>query len=448
MHLGRAGERAGRKGCLEHVHAGHAIEQRAFDIAHDVHHMAVALHAKSLGDLDRANLGNAANVVACQVDQHHMLGALLGVVDQLHLGDLVQFSAGAARAGAGERADGDFLLCFAVQCDLLLAYQNLGRSPHHMEITKVVVIHIGAGVERTQRPVQAQRRLGVALLDALAHLHLHEVAASNQLLGALHGGNVVGLGKVALGGVTLRGLDGGCTDRVLQLFLQLTQALFGVGKGLGAGRVGIDNQVQLAGEVVDDRQLLALQQQDVGAAQGVGWARRLQLFLDVAHRVVTKVTGQATAKARQAGAQRHLEAFLVVRDEVQRVDRGGFHHHTVGHHLGAGVHAKTHGTHQRAGRQTNEAVAAKALTAHHRFQQKAVFASVFGVRQLEVQRQGRFQVGKGLRHQGNAVVALGAQAFEFEFRDHGWVSFNSAPNPGGPSPRAGWGWGQGESDAP
>jgi len=32
----------------------------------------------------------------------------------------------------------------------------------------------------------------------LAHLHLHEVATGNQLLGTFHGGNVVGLGEVAL----------------------------------------------------------------------------------------------------------------------------------------------------------------------------------------------------------------------------------------------------------
>jgi hypothetical protein len=45
------------------------------------------------------------------------------------------------------------------------------------------------------------------LLDALAHLHLHEVAGGDQFLGALDGGQVVRLGKLALGRVALRGLD-------------------------------------------------------------------------------------------------------------------------------------------------------------------------------------------------------------------------------------------------
>lgn len=48
-----------------------------------------------------------------------------------------------------------------------------------MEITKVVVIHIGAGVQRPQRPVQRQWRRGVALFDALAHLDLHKVTPGN-----------------------------------------------------------------------------------------------------------------------------------------------------------------------------------------------------------------------------------------------------------------------------
>jgi hypothetical protein len=45
-------------------------------------------------------------------------------------------------------------------------------------------------------------------------------------------------------------------------------------------------------------------------------------------------------------------------------------------------------------------------------------ATVLAEGQLEVKRQGGFQVGKGLDQQGKAVVALAGQAFEFKFRDH------------------------------
>ena len=178
--------------------------------------MAIALDAKRVGYFDSANLGNAANVVACQVNQHHMLGTLFGVANQFHLGGLVQLSGSAARAGAGQGADRHFLLGHAIGGNLLLSHQNLGAGPHHLEIAKVVVIHIGAGVQGPQRAVQTQGRLGVALLDALADLYLHEVAPGDQFFGPLHGGDVVGLGKITLCGIAGRGLHGRNVHRLSQ----------------------------------------------------------------------------------------------------------------------------------------------------------------------------------------------------------------------------------------
>ena len=50
-----------------------------------MHDVGVALdHQRSFG-LDRADLGDAADVVAAEVDEHDVLGALLGVGQQLGL---------------------------------------------------------------------------------------------------------------------------------------------------------------------------------------------------------------------------------------------------------------------------------------------------------------------------------------------------------------------------
>ncbi len=272
MHLGRTGQRSRRKGGLEHVHAGHTVVQQAFDVAHNMHHVAVTLYAESFGHFHAADFGNATDVIARQVDQHHVLGSLFRIVDQFHLGRMVQLRAGAARPGAGQGPNGNFLPGLPVAYHLLLTHQNLGRRPHHMEVAKVVVIHVRTGIERAQGPVQTERRLGVALLDALAHLHLHEVAAGNQLLGALHRGNVIRLGKLPFGRMTLRRLDQRRADGTVELRLQLTQTLPGAGIGAGTGRVGVHDQVKFARQVVNHRQLLALQQQDVRTAQGVGRA--------------------------------------------------------------------------------------------------------------------------------------------------------------------------------
>ncbi|MCY1521654.1 hypothetical protein D9M68_564760 [compost metagenome] len=292
-----------------------------------------------------------------------------------------------------------------------------------MEVAQVVVVHVGRRVQRTQRAVQRQRRFGVALADALAHLHLHEVAGGDHLLGALHGRKVVGLGEAALGRVRLRGLHDGRAHRVLELVLQLAQAALAHGIGLGLLRVGVDDQVELARQVVDDREFFALQQQDVGAAQRVGRAAFFELALDVAHGVVAEVAGQAAAEARQAGPQRDLEALLVVGHEVQRVALGGLDDLAVGHDFGDGLVAEARGTQQGARRQADEAVAPEALAAHHRFEQEAVLAAALRMGELEVEGKRGFEVGKGLGHQRDAVVALGAEALEFKFGDHG--SFSS-----------------------
>jgi hypothetical protein len=151
------------KVALQHVHAGHAVAA-AFDVADDVHDVAVALDGKGLGHLDAAGLGDAADVVARQVDQHHVLGALLGVGQQFGLGSLV--GSGVAPRGRVPASGRMVTLCRPATC--FLAHQDLGRRPDDVEVAQVVVVHVGRRVERAQRAVQAQRALGVALLDALA----------------------------------------------------------------------------------------------------------------------------------------------------------------------------------------------------------------------------------------------------------------------------------------
>ena len=49
----------------------------------DVHDVAVALDAHLLGHLHRADLGDAADIVAPEIEQHQVLGQLLRVRQQL-----------------------------------------------------------------------------------------------------------------------------------------------------------------------------------------------------------------------------------------------------------------------------------------------------------------------------------------------------------------------------
>ena len=201
MDFGRTGQRASGESGFEHVHRRHAIQQYAFDVADDVHDVAIALDGEGFGHLDRANFGDAANVVAGQINQHDVLGTLFGVVDELGFGGIVRLWICTSRTRTSEWANGDFLGDRAVNGDSFLPDQDFWTRTNDMEIAKVVVIHIRRRIQRTQGAVEAERGLGVTLFDALANLDLHEIAAGNQLFGAQHGGEVVDLGKVAHSGV-------------------------------------------------------------------------------------------------------------------------------------------------------------------------------------------------------------------------------------------------------
>ena len=81
----RARDRALRKGrgkCIEGVAS---VAQLAGDIRHDVHHVLVALDHHQLGDVDRADFSDAADIVAPEVDQHDVLGALLRIGEEFLL---------------------------------------------------------------------------------------------------------------------------------------------------------------------------------------------------------------------------------------------------------------------------------------------------------------------------------------------------------------------------
>ena len=54
--------------------------QLAFNGAHDVHHVAVALDEHQLVDLYAAEAAHSAHIVASQINEHHVFGTLLLVM--------------------------------------------------------------------------------------------------------------------------------------------------------------------------------------------------------------------------------------------------------------------------------------------------------------------------------------------------------------------------------
>jgi hypothetical protein len=78
-HLRRSGHRSGGKAGYQGIERVPIAREFALDIRYDVHHVAVAFDEKLIRDIDGTNGGNAADIVAAEIEKHQVLGALLGV---------------------------------------------------------------------------------------------------------------------------------------------------------------------------------------------------------------------------------------------------------------------------------------------------------------------------------------------------------------------------------
>ena len=140
--------------------------------------------------LDRAGHADAAEVVAAEIDQHHVLGDLLGVGEHLALDAHVLFRRGAARAGTGDRPH--------LGAAVLEAHQRLGAGAGDARIAEAQEVHIRRRVDHPHRAVDIEAvdaLLGHA--EALAQHDLEDVARRDVLLAALD--------RLAIAGAVERG---------------------------------------------------------------------------------------------------------------------------------------------------------------------------------------------------------------------------------------------------
>src|SRR6516165_9203649 len=81
--------------------------QSFLDIRHDVHDLAVALNEELVCHFDGAYLGNPADVVAAEIEQHEVLGALLGIGEEFGFKRQIFARRSAAWPRAGDRTNSD-----------------------------------------------------------------------------------------------------------------------------------------------------------------------------------------------------------------------------------------------------------------------------------------------------------------------------------------------------
>ena len=95
------GQGASRETRHRHVDGVQAVNDLSGHRRLQVHDVGISPHVHELGDVDRSGHADPAQVVASQIDKHGVLGALLGVGQQLVLHGPVLGRSASARAGTG-----------------------------------------------------------------------------------------------------------------------------------------------------------------------------------------------------------------------------------------------------------------------------------------------------------------------------------------------------------
>ena len=154
---------------------GSGIELSAHP-AHKMYHMTVVLHI--FVEVHLHLMAVAREVVACQVDQHHVLGVLLRVVAQ-ELGTAA-VGLGIARAGccSGNGIDICFLAFYAAV--------GLGRRTEDAETAEIEIEQVGAGVHAAQCAIESEVVALVVLAETARRNNLEHVAPEAVAHAAAH----------------------------------------------------------------------------------------------------------------------------------------------------------------------------------------------------------------------------------------------------------------------
>ena len=139
-----------------------------------MHDVRVALDFHHVGELHAAEFGDAADVVAAQVHEHDVLGAFLGVGQQLLGQRRSSASSLAPRPRPGQRADRHHAV--------LDPHQDLGRAADQAEVAERQIEQERARIHDPEDAVDVER-LGRRLdLEPLAGHDLEDVARLDVLL--------------------------------------------------------------------------------------------------------------------------------------------------------------------------------------------------------------------------------------------------------------------------
>ena len=172
-------------------------------------HLGIALQPHQLGHLDRTGPADAAQVVAEQVDDHHVLGPVLRIAHQLRRG--IRISGGIAMARTGSLDRPGFHAPGRIA-----AQEALRGGRHHRLIRRDRQAREGSGAVPAQPAMQGQgirwlRQVGFA---AGGEVGLEDVAGGDPAEQGLHLGSIVLWWRVPLPGLQRNGRHRGVWGQI------------------------------------------------------------------------------------------------------------------------------------------------------------------------------------------------------------------------------------------
>jgi len=111
--FGGTGDGAAGESGADEIDGGLAGGERAFDGRDEVLDELVGFEAAKLGDADAVGLADAGEIVAEEIDDHHVFGAVFFALEEIVAGEEVGLGPGGAAAGAFDGAGFDLAILHA-----------------------------------------------------------------------------------------------------------------------------------------------------------------------------------------------------------------------------------------------------------------------------------------------------------------------------------------------
>jgi hypothetical protein len=186
-YLGRAHQRTRGKGCGEQVECVLRGIQAALHAAHDMHDMAVALDHPVGIDGHRARDRHAPQIVAREIDEHHVLCILFRIAQQFGFQRRIASLVRAARPRTGNGAQ--------LRLSCVAFHERFRGRSHHGDIPELAKKHVRRGIEQPQRAIGFEWRQGMAAFESRREHELVHVARRDIFLRAPHAGRMRFLGQ-------------------------------------------------------------------------------------------------------------------------------------------------------------------------------------------------------------------------------------------------------------